>query len=229
MLWTAFGMKGYAVSGIDGNLGTVTDLLFDDTVWKMRWLVVSTGQWFPDHDVLLPVAVLGYPDPARQQIGVALTMQQIRDSLRVDGDLPVSQQVEVGSALPHLPAGSRAGDAVLSLSGPNDPHLRSVEAVVGHRVHATDGPIGHVDDFLIDDAGWSVHFVKVDTRNWGPARRVLLPPRLIRRIDWLARSVHLGVDRREIESRASHDPAAEADPVDGEMLLACLDIRWVGE
>lgn len=31
MLWAASLMKGYVVSGIDGKLGTTTDLLFDDT------------------------------------------------------------------------------------------------------------------------------------------------------------------------------------------------------
>lgn len=229
MLWTAFKLKGYAVSGTDGHLGTVADLLFDDASWKMRWLVVSTGDWFPAHDVLLPVGVVGYPDPARRQIGVALTVQQIQDSRHVDSDLPVSQQAGVGSPLDRATAGPRTGYAVLRRSRPDDPHLRSMEAVIGHRVHAIDGLIGHVDDLLIDDADWSVRFVKVDTRSWGPARRVLLPPRLIRKIDWPARSVHLDVDRREIESRSSHGPIAAAAPVHGEVVVACHDIRWVDE
>jgi hypothetical protein len=229
MLWNASMMKGYAVLGLDGHLGTVSDLLFDDSSWKLRWLVVSTRDWFPNHEVLLPVSVLRYPDPTRRQFGVTLTVQQIQDSPHLDGDLPVSRQVEVGSPLHHTAAGSPTGYAVLSESKPNDPHLRSMEAVIGHRVHAIDGLIGHVDDFLINDADWSVRFVKVDTRNWGPTQRALLPPRLIRKIDWLARAVHLEVDRREIENRSLHDPAAGADAIDGEMRLACKDIRWVKE
>jgi hypothetical protein len=175
------------------------------------------------------VSVLGCPDPARRQFRVALTVQQIQDSPHTDGDLPVSRQAEVDSVPHPATAGRRYGYGVLSASKPNDPHLRSMEAVVGHRVHAIDGIAGHVDDFLIDDADWSVRFIKVDTRDWGPARRVLLPPRLIRNIDWLARAVHLDVDRREIENRSLHDPAPEADTVNGEMLLACKDIRWVKE
>jgi hypothetical protein len=227
MLWNASMMKGYTVLGLDGHLGTVSDLLFDDTSWKMRWLVVSTGDWFPGREVLLPVSALRYPDPARQQFGVSLTAQQIQDSPHLDSDLPVSRQVEVGSARHHTAAEPRTDYAVLSELKPNDPHLRSMEAVIGHRVHAIDGLVGHVDDFLINDADWSVRFVKVDTRNWGPTQRALLPPRLIRRIDWLARAVHLEVDRREIENRSLHDPAAEAG--DSEMHLACKDIRWVKE
>lgn len=229
MLWTAAMMKGYAVSGTDGRLGTASDLLFDDVSWRMRWLVVSTGDWFPNHDVLLPVSALGHLDPVRRRFRVALTVRQIRDSPRVEGDLPVSRQEEVGSPLRRAAAGSRTAYGVLSVSRPSDPHLRSMEAVLGHLVHAIDGLIGHVDDFLIDDAAWNIRFIKIDTRDWGPARRVSLSPRLIRRIDWPARVVHLHVDRREIESRSLHDSAAVADAANGELLLACKDIRWTRE
>ncbi len=179
MLWTAAMMKGYAVSGTDGRLGTVSDLLFDDVSWRMRWLVVSTGDWFPNHDVLLPVSALGHLDPVQRRFRVALTVQQIRDSPRVEGDLPVSRQEEVGSPLRRAAAGVRTGHGILSVSRPSDPHLRSMEAVLGHLVHAIDGLIGHIDDFLIDDAAWNMRFIKIDTRDWGPARRVLLSPRLI--------------------------------------------------
>ena len=52
-----------------------------------------------------------------------------------------------------------------------DPHLRSIEAVTGYHIHASDGEIGHVEDFLVEDADWSIQFLVVDTRNWGPGRR----------------------------------------------------------
>jgi hypothetical protein len=229
MLWTAAMMMGYAVAAIDGRPGTVIDLLFDDASWRMRWLVVSTGDWFPNHDVLLPVSALGHLDPARREFRVALTVQQIRDSPRIERNLPVSRQEEVGPLLRRAATGMRTGHAVPPASGASDPHLRSMEAVLGHLVHASDGLIGHVDDFLVEDAAWSIRFVKIDTRDWGPARRVLLSPRLIRRIDWLARAVHLHVDRRAIESRSLHGSAIGAASLNGELLLACRDIRWSSE
>jgi hypothetical protein len=104
-----------------------------------------------------------------------------------------------------------------------------MEAVVGHRVHAIDGLVGHVDDFLIDEVDWTVRFIKIDTRNWGPARRLLLPSALVRKIDWPSRAVHLEVGRHQIESRRPSDAVAGADAENGAMLLACKDIRWVNE
>jgi hypothetical protein len=61
-----------------------------------------------------------------------------------------------------------------------DPHLRSIEAVTGYHVHAIDGEIGHVEDLFIEDAGWSIRYIKVDTRNRWPESRVLISPRSIR-------------------------------------------------
>jgi hypothetical protein len=100
-----------------------------------------------------------------------LIVQQIQDSHHLDGDLPASRQVEAGPPLHHTAAAPRTGCAALYESKPDNPHLRSMEAVIGHRVHA-------IDDFLINDDDWNVRFVKVDTRNRDPTQRALLPPRL---------------------------------------------------
>jgi hypothetical protein len=34
-----------------------------------------------------------------------------------------------------------------------DQHLRSVAEVIGYHVHATDGEIGHVEEFLAEESG----------------------------------------------------------------------------
>jgi hypothetical protein len=45
MLWYASVINGYAIEANDGRLGTVSDFLFEDTSWMIRWLVVDTGNW----------------------------------------------------------------------------------------------------------------------------------------------------------------------------------------
>jgi hypothetical protein len=47
-----------------------------------------------------------------------------------------------------------------------DPHLRSTDSVSGHSIQATDGEIGHVEDFIIDDETWAIRYLVVATRNW---------------------------------------------------------------
>ena len=67
MLWEASAINGFAIEASDGRLGTVTDLLFEDVGWIVRWLVVDTGNWLPDRrKVLLPLSALG-----QTRLGVA--------------------------------------------------------------------------------------------------------------------------------------------------------------
>jgi len=65
-----------------------------------------------------------------------------------------------------------------------DPHLRSSSAVRGYTIHANDGEIGHVDDFIIDDETWAICYIIVDTKNLWPGKKVLISPRWVKRISW---------------------------------------------
>jgi hypothetical protein len=40
-----------------------------------------------------------------------------------------------------------------------DPHLRSTHEVSGYNIQAADGEIGHVEDFIIDDAAWAIRYL----------------------------------------------------------------------
>jgi hypothetical protein len=184
MLWDASTMIGYATVASDGEVGTVSDLLFDDTTWRLRWIVVNTREWFVPREVLLPVSVLGWPDPIRRRLAVDLTMRQIVDSPVAAEHLPVSQC----SAMPRH----------------DDAHLRSVKAVVGHRVNLLDGVVGHVEELLMDDAGWLIRYIRIDTCKWRPGDRVLLAPRSVREIDWAGRVMRFDVDRRQLEVHHAH-------------------------
>src|ERR1700728_813580 len=94
MLWTASGITGYAIIATDGHIGSVSDFLFDDETWLVRWLVVDTGNWLSGRKVLLPPSVLGHIDPKNHEFSVGLTMQQVKDAPDVDTERPVSRQME---------------------------------------------------------------------------------------------------------------------------------------
>jgi len=94
MLWNASVLDGYAISASDGQLGAVSDFLFDDTSWLVRWLVVDTGKWLSRSKVLLPVSILGHVDEAGKKFSVRLTMQQVKDSPDINTERPVSRQME---------------------------------------------------------------------------------------------------------------------------------------
>lgn len=238
MLRNASAIKGYAIAATDGRLGTVSDFLFDDASWLVRWLVVDTGKWLSGRKVLLPPSVLGHIDPNGNEFAVSLTMQQVKDSPDIDTERPVSRQIETniydfygwspywggtgflmggyggygygygGGAIAPLPSpGSmrRAEDIAAAQQSDDDPHLRSVEAVTGYHIHASDGEIGYVEDFLLQDTDWSIHNLVVDTTNWWPGKKVLIAPRSIQEIDWTDNLVNLKIDREKVKNSPAYD------------------------
>ena len=53
MLFAIAGLHGCPVEAGDGHIGSVKDFLFDDQSWKVRWMVVDTGNWLPGRQVLI--------------------------------------------------------------------------------------------------------------------------------------------------------------------------------
>src|SRR6185437_9001254 len=54
--------------------------------------------------------------------------------------------------------------------------LRSTKDLLTYAVSATDGIIGHVQNFYFDDEAWVVRYLIVDTGTWLSRRRVLISP-----------------------------------------------------
>jgi sporulation protein YlmC with PRC-barrel domain len=50
--------------------------------------------------------------------------------------------------------------------------LRSTQAVSGYNIYATDGEIGHVEDFIIDDRTWTIRYLIINTSNWWAGKKV---------------------------------------------------------
>jgi len=239
MLWNASSLKGFDISGTDGELGKVSDLLFDDQSWTTKWLVVHTGSWLFGRKVLLPLASLGKPDRDSRHVAVRMTQQQIKDSPKVDTDLPVSQHIEAHvynyydqnpfwrsgfSPMGVPPEGTtifaprtamiddpRYDNSTDALPDDGDSSLRSVTEIIGYHMEATDGPIGHIEDFILDDNGWQIKYITLDTKNWLPGQRVVISPHSIRDIDWINRSIYLTIDRAKIKSSPPYDPNMTED------------------
>jgi hypothetical protein len=96
-----------------------------------------------------------------------------------------------------------------------DVHLRSTKEVTGYGIVALDGHLGHVDDFIIDDKTWVIRYLAVDTRDWWPGKKVLLPPDWIGPTLWPERTVALAVKVTRDQVRNGpewhpHDPISPA-------------------
>ena len=88
-----------------------------------------------------------------------------------------------------------------------DPNLRSTGEVTGYHIQASDGEIGHVEDFIIDDETWAIRYLVIDTKNWWPGEKLLVSPRWINRVSWADRKVIVDLSREVIK----HSPKYSED------------------
>jgi hypothetical protein len=79
--------------------------------------------------------------------------------------------------------------------------------VRGHHIHAADGPIGHVDDYLFDHETWAIRYLVVDTSNWIGGKTVLISTDVVLSIDSVERQIQLSISRADVEAGPSLDAA----------------------
>ena len=84
--------------------------------------------------------------------------------------------------------------------------LHKTSRLKGFHLHASDGEIGHVDDFLVD-LSWKVAYLVVDTSNWVGGKSVLVSPTAIANIDVEKQEIRVRLTRKEIEKSPSIDTA----------------------
>ncbi len=92
-----------------------------------------------------------------------------------------------------------------------DPHLRSACAVMRYRVHASDGDIGHVDGFLVDEESWALRYLVVNTSNWWMGHKVVISPQWIHAVNWLESSVSIDLRRDAIRDAPPYETAEALD------------------
>lgn len=107
----------------------------------------------------------------------------------------------LNTTVPTMAAGTRAEMHVLS----DDVHLRSTQEVASYFIAATDGGIGHAEDFIVEDDSWTIRYLVIDTRNWLPGKKVLVSPQWISLIDWAQGKVHVNLSREGVKQSPEYD------------------------
>ena len=223
MLKNVTHLRDFALRALDGEIGKVDQFYFDDETWAIRYLVVNTGSWLSGRQVLISPFALGQTDWESKQLEVLLTRKQVEGSPDINTHKPVSRQHEADHLEyygypfywegPYLwgsmtdPAGLAMqtslvpeGSASRVGTEPADSHLRSTNVVTGYHIEATDGEIGHVEDFIVDTYTWAIQYIEVNTRNWWRGKKVLMSPHWIERVSWTDSKIYVDLSRETIKN-----------------------------
>jgi hypothetical protein len=69
--------------------------------------------------------------------------------------------------------------------------LRPLKDLERYTIAATDGDVGSVVNFLVDDERWAVRYLVAETGGFFGGRRVLISPLSFRQADWATSSFHV--------------------------------------
>lgn len=223
MLYKVKLLHNYKLGASDGEIGKVKDFYFDDKYWTIRYLIADTGNWLKDRQVLISPYALINVNTDEKIINTRLSKKQIEQSPHLDVDKPVSSQFEevyhkyykwVGYwygpnvwGPHHSPPRDKDQWALkaIPIDKKWDPNLRSTHEVTGYPIHAKDGDIGHIDDFVIDDETWMIRYLIIDTRNLLHGKKVLISPQWIKRVSWTAHEVFTNHTSKKIKQSPEYN------------------------
>jgi hypothetical protein len=198
-------MFGFTVHAIDGEIGRVKDFYVDEVLWLVRYLIINIGNWSSEKYILLSTAAIGRT--GLLSIDTNLTTDQIRSCPGVDLAKPLTRKYEEelhrlfvwpfywGDEKVHAMDPVRKGNTK-NLGN----KLISVRDIREYRIHCSDGEIGSVHDFLIEDDGWEVKFLVADVGAIHLGGRVLIPLDNIYDVKWEMAIVECKVSKETIRN-----------------------------
>ena len=79
--------------------------------------------------------------------------------------------------------------------------------MIGYRIEASDGPIGKVTDFCVEEEGWAVSGLLADPRGvLRTSRRIFVPLSAIERVDQAAMKIYVRPSRDQIARGSRKQP-----------------------
>jgi hypothetical protein len=210
-------LRKFRLRALDGWIGSVSEFYFDDQFWTIRYLVAETGSWLEDRAVLISPYAVTSVNRNENIVSIDLTRRQIESGPTLASHNPVSRRFEEscfahfgwpsyrdgpfawGSFLLADQALKHRNRSRKNESG-EDRALQSTRDVMGHRIEAEDGEIGHVEDFVFEDRSWTIRYMIVAMRNWWPGSQVLISPLWIGSIDWMGAKVNVNLSRDAIRT-----------------------------
>jgi hypothetical protein len=232
MLRRVNGLRGLALRAVDDPIGSVAAFCFDDQSWSMRYMLVQTGNWLDGETVLISPRAIRAVDWARQRIDLNVTSRQIRDAPRTLVDQPISRRMELAHATyyndepywygpgrwghtgfpyygdgmtGYTPASTAATERERELPS-GDTHLHSTREVLNYHIRASDGTLGYLSDFVMDDETWAVRYLVIDTRSRRPSKPALIAPAWIAAVSWGDRTIDVDLPGGLIRAAPAYDP-----------------------
>jgi len=214
MLNRAKMLKGYKLESLDDEIGRIKEFYFDDQHWVIRYLVADTGNWLTDKLVLISPLALSALNKEQQKIEINLKKKQIEDSPFFDRN--ISWNFEelyyeyygwpmywdgpyIWGPYPQIMHYHEKWWIHTQEMKKCNFQLCTTNDVIGHHIHSENIRIGNIEDFIIDDETWVIHYLIIDAQNWLPGKKVIVSPKWIEHISWKESKVFIHLPQKNIK------------------------------
>ena len=177
MLLSSSATIGKTLLACDGEIGTISDLLFDEESWSIARLLVLPGSRTFGRELLVDWCHLQGARPGTSVLPIALVRDQLYTS--TEG---------------------------CSFDDEKPTRLRSFCAARARDVRGRDNSLGHIDDLIVETRTGEVQFVVIGTTGWWPEREILLTPGWFPPTAWTGRTVELDLTRDQARAAPEYDP-----------------------
>ena len=184
-------LYGFALRGIDGSIGKVHDLYFDEASWMVRYLTLDTQSWPVRRFILLAPCALKKLAWDKRRGSVQVTRAQVTGCPEIEPrpslswrhcaemdeyfGWPISKSIEADRV-------GREKGGYGAATARDRPLLQSARELPAYRIEIGGVELGRVADVLFDDETWAIRYLLVDCWHWSPGRRQLIPPECVKAI-----------------------------------------------
>jgi hypothetical protein len=216
-------LSGSTIHALEGDIGQVKDVYFDDRHWTIRFLVVDIQPWVPlsTKTLISPISLLDF-NAKEHRLNVSISKEKVKNSPQIEEHETVSREFEKSYfdyyAYGYYWVGPRAwGEYAYPMAlntqnitpiynQQNDEaktsnHLRSANEIMHYGIDALDDKKGYIKDLIWDTYNWSLRYLVVDTRDWLPGgKKVLILPEHLETLNWQDKTVTCNLDLEKIKS-----------------------------
>ncbi|MDR4493503.1 MAG: PRC-barrel domain-containing protein [Nitrospirales bacterium] len=204
-------IRNCVVEGLDGTIGTVADLYFNDQTWKVHYVAADTGNWLQGRHVLISRESLLGPKWETASFPALVKKSQVEQAPKFEIEKPLSWQKEREICQyyqwsTYFPVDEEELTVFPGL-------LTSANGLKDFSLMAVDGEIGKIINFLVEDTDWIVRYIVVDTSKWLAGKQVLISPMWNKSIEWPERKIVVDLSQEQIKNSPEYDPTAPIERV----------------
>ena len=230
-------LKTYNIDAVDGEMGKIKDLYFDDQKWAIRYAVVDTRKWLPGRRVLLSPTSFVNLNNESDYLEVEYDKEAVRNSPEIPDEDAISKDIEdsiagyygwnrywTGNMLwgpqdrplanfQHNEMTEKETRYNQQLETQQAYDLRSEDETMDYKVHASNGKLGKVIDMIYDDEYWKIGYIVVaSSENYMEPTWFVFDTDAIESVDWYEGDIYIKTTVEAAKLTKEYDSMEEIIP-----------------